>query len=249
MTHPGYAFVVQCLPPAGGPVLIVGILGLRARKARRTARIGPTGGCFIPRRATALVSLDPADPRCPDCDGPVGTTATYCMHCGAEFAEASADAATSEGVSDPVSDSVSDPASDPVSDPVSEEESGRLLDPDGLADDALTVVVGVVAGAVVGLLALILFGISTQSWWALVPTLLAWVGTSAYLVRRRTVGRAFRLGCFAVAVLLLALPVIAFSDAVQGGSFAGRIVLFIGAEVAFGVVALVVAAFGIALGE
>ncbi|QGX93981.1 hypothetical protein EI982_03895 [Haloplanus rallus] len=35
-----------------------------------------------------------ADPRCPNCGGPIGRTATYCMHCSADLTEerAAADA-------------------------------------------------------------------------------------------------------------------------------------------------------------
>lgn len=113
-----------------------------------------------------------------------------------------------------------------------------LLDPDGLLDNSLTVLVGLVGGALVGVLALVLFGIITQSVWGLLPAGLAWMVGTGYLSTRRTVGEAVRYGCYATALLLVLYPLVSFAPATKGGDFAGRVFLFLVAELLFGVFAL-----------
>lgn len=61
---------------------------------------------------------DTDDPRCPECGDAVGATATYCLHCPAEFAAGGAD--------------------DPTPN-----DSAFDIGPDGPVDDTLTAAVGV----------------------------------------------------------------------------------------------------------
>jgi len=95
----------------------------------------------------------------------------------------------------------------------------ELLAPDGFVDDTLTVVVGIAAGALIGLLGTTVLAVVTGSPWALVAGLLIWLGSTAYLVRRRTVQGAISAGGYGVALVLLLVPVLAFSPAtdVDGG--------------------------------
>jgi len=178
-----------------------------------------------------------ADPRCPECGGPIGRTATYCMHCSADLTE-ERDAADTDG--DGVWDQAEAASTDPqerstvsraessgipayareLADAVrgpsstSDPESGRLLAPDGLVDDTLTVLVGIAGGIVVGVVGTVVLGIVTGSGWAVVFGVLAWLGTTAYLVRRRTVQSAVARSGYAVALVLLGVPVIALSPVV-----------------------------------
>lgn len=203
------------------------------------------------------MSLDPDDPRCPECGGPVSATAIYCMHCGAEFDEDGRDVAPGQE-RDRDTDSLSPESltetaagerggASEQGDTV--DDSDRLLHPDSLADDTLTVLVGVLAGVVAGVLALVFLLLLTQSAWALLLGGGVWLGVTGHLVTRRTVGRAFRRGCYAVAFLLLALPLVAFSGAMEGGDFGGRVILFFAGAFFFGLLALGLAVVGYAVGE
>lgn len=57
--------------------------------------------------------MDAADPRCPDCDGPVGITAEHCMHCGATFRRP-VDAEGDTARSHPAVETTSAPGGGPV---------------------------------------------------------------------------------------------------------------------------------------
>ncbi|MFB6135848.1 MAG: zinc ribbon domain-containing protein [Halobacteriaceae archaeon] len=164
------------------------------------------------------------DPRCPECGEPIGRTATYCMHCSADLTdEREAADANEDGVWDSP-----DAASADAREQAAGERSGRLLRPDGLVDDTLTVVVGIGGGIVVGAVGTAVLLLVTESGWALVLSLAAWLGVTAYLVRRRTVQDAVSKSGYAVAIVLSLVPVIALSPAVSvdGGS-GGRGGLFL----------------------
>jgi len=160
------------------------------------------------------------DPRCPECGGPVGPTATYCMHCSADLADSgpvapeelssgTGDAETGatgtagetgaggEG-SDPmnVSTATSTPAEHPI-------------DPDGVMDNTLTVIVGILGGLVIGVLGSFVLLVLFESGWSVLLGLAAWLGATAYLVRRRFVLDAVSKGAYGVALVLLSLPLIA----------------------------------------
>lgn len=96
----------------------------------------------------------------------------------------------------------------------------RLLDPDGVVDNTLTAVVGIVGGLVVGIVGSIVLGVVTQSGWGYLLGVVAWLGSTAYLVRRRTVQGAISATGYAVTIVLLSVPVIALSPlvAVDGGA-------------------------------
>jgi len=110
--------------------------------------------------------------------------------------------------------------------------SSVLLDPDGLVDDTLTVLVGIIGGLIVGVVATVVLVILTGSGLALPVGVVGWLGATAYLVRRRTVQGAIAATGYAVALVLLAVPVIALSPAIEveggivarGGTFVGLLI-------------------------
>ncbi|WP_436936295.1 hypothetical protein [Halovenus marina] len=182
-----------------------------------------------------------ADPRCPECGEPVGQTATYCMHCSAEFpdgldedggidqSDESGFSAASDGIDgDSVASTVTAQADSVVDAAGVGTEDGRLLDPDGFVDNTLTVVVGIGGGIVVGLVGTFVLLAMTNSLWALLLGFFLWLGATAYLVRRRTVQGAVAATGYAVALVLLAMPFITLSPfvAVEGG-LQERIVSFL----------------------
>lgn len=188
-----------------------------------------------------------SDPRCPECGGPIGRTATYCMHCSADLTEErSAADADGDGTWDRTGPSVPSGSVDSAGvDPTSGAGGAdRLLAPDGLVDDALTVLVGIAGGIVVGLVGTVVLLVATGSGWAVVFGVAAWLVATAYLVRRRTVQAAVAESGYAVAAVLLSVPVIALSPVVEvdggleerGGLF---VVLLIGVVVPAAVAAAI----------
>ena len=114
-------------------------------------------------------------------------------------------------------------ASSSSSSSTSTSADGQLLDPDGLVDNTLTVVVGIVGGIVVGIVGLIVTPIVTGSGWGVLVGLVAWLGSTAYLVRQRTVQGAVAKSGYAVAVVLLLIPLVAFSPLADvDGGLTGR---------------------------
>ncbi|MEF8887021.1 MAG: zinc ribbon domain-containing protein [Haloarculaceae archaeon] len=163
------------------------------------------------------------DPRCPECGEPIGQTATYCMHCSADLTD-EREAADADG--DEAWDAAS-AAPEESRAPSATDESGQLLDPDGLVDNTLTVLVGIGGGVVVGTVGTVVLLFATGSGWALLFGLAAWLGSTAYLVRRRTVQAAVSRTGYAIAVVLLLVPVVALSPAASiDGGLEGRGGLF-----------------------
>ncbi|MEF8756705.1 MAG: zinc ribbon domain-containing protein, partial [Halobacteriales archaeon] len=178
------------------------------------------------------------DPRCPECGEPIGQTATYCMHCSADLTEElEAADADEDGAWDSAEATTGDATGGTAMPSATSDESGgtiaegtttamdvmgvntgaaggdteQLLAPDGLLDDTLTVLVGIVGGIVVGLVGTSVLLAVTGSGWAVLLGLIAWLGATAYLVRRPTVQGAVAKSGYAVAVVLLLVPVIALS--------------------------------------
>lgn len=60
---------------------------------------------------------------------------------------------------------------------------------------------------------------------------------------------AVRGGCYALAVALLALPLVALTDAARGGTLVGQILLFVVGELIFGLFALPLVGVGYAAGK
>ena len=208
--------------------------------------------------------MSDADPRCPECGGPLGETATYCMHCSADLtyersaADADGDGAwedwgTNEGAPsgdadaswgsddeqpDPdamwgpdqgtASGSGGDPDG-PIGVPATGEDEGEpFFAPDGLVDDTLTVVVGIGGGLVVGFIGTVALAVTTESGWGVLVGVAAWLGSTAYLVRQRTVQGAVEKSGYAVAAVLLLLPLVAFSPAMEvDGGLRGRVTFFV----------------------
>lgn len=218
----------------------------------------------------------PADPRCPECDGKVSARAVHCMHCDAAFDEpitgdvgtasgdedeslgarvsvpdvgAAVGAAVSGGADDRPSTGASDGPSPGDASGAAASDDAPLLDPDGLADDALTLVAGVGFGLVVGAGAGLLGLVLTRSAWSLLVALALWLGGTGYLITRRSVHETARLGCYWIAVLLVCVPAILFSDATNGGTLVGRAVVFAIAELPFGGVAALIAGTGYWIGK
>ena len=192
--------------------------------------------------------MDDPNPTCPECGEPIGVTATYCMHCSADLTEEQAAADTDGDETWDASASGGSTGGAGDDDQASAGAGGSLLDPDGLVDNGLTVVVGTVGGVLVGVVAGVVLLVATESLWALGAGLVAWLGSTAYLARRRTVQGALSQAGYAVAATLLLVPVLAFSPAVsaEGGSRAG---LFLVLLVFAAVPAAVAAAVGVVAGR
>lgn len=168
------------------------------------------------------VSTGLEDPRCPECGGPVGPTATYCMHCDAEFTDSGpvSPAELADRVDGTAAGGDGADEFGKVSTASGRRRTGSLFDPTGFVDNTLTAVIGLVAGVVVGVVGFfVLLGL-TGSGLSLVGGVVVWLGASAYLVRRRTVEEAIAKSGYAVAVAFLLVPVTAFSPA----SFEGGVV-------------------------
>ena len=185
------------------------------------------------------------DPRCPECGGPIGVTATYCMHCSADLTEereaADTDddgawdepgtgeegagtgetgAGTGEEGAGTGEEGAGTDAPGTVAGPstgVVEAGggSGELLDDDGLVDNTLTVLIGLAGGVVVGLVGTGVLLAVTGSGSGVLFGLVVWLGSTAYLVRRNTVQEAVSKGGYVVAAVLLLVPLVAVSPVVD----------------------------------
>jgi len=221
------------------------------------------------------MSVDDADPSCPECGEPVGVNASYCMHCGAEFDFADGVEDEGGGFLDSITDAIdgtSDESPEVESTAATVEnerggtvdadasadaadgataaggasggaataaaagggsgadaagESGTVLDPDGLVDNSLTVVVGIGAGIVIGLISLFVFGIAFGGTGVLLA-FVAWLGSTAYLARRRTVFDAVRDGAFGLAAVLVIAGIGAsVGTAMDGNSVVAALVVLV----------------------
>ena len=177
--------------------------------------------------------MNTADPRCPECGEPIGMTAAYCMHCSADLTEERERAdANDDGRWDGFNRDRSANAADGSSPTAATsgttdtaEGDGGLLDPAGLVDNTLTVVVGIGGGLVVGFIGTVVLVAMTESLWALPVGILVWLLATAYLVRRRTVQEAIAKAAYGVALVLVFIPLVAFSPA-SGGDLVERITEF-----------------------
>jgi hypothetical protein len=198
--------------------------------------------------------MNPEDPRCPECGGPIGQTATYCMHCSADLTAEQAAADTDgddvwDGAeADPPAGTA--PGGTDAGVATGPEDGAALLAPDGVVDNTLTVVVGIAGGLAVGVVGTVVLLAVTGSPWAVLFGVVAWLGATSYLVRRRTVQAAVSKTGYGVALVLLAVPVIALSPVVSvDGGIGERGGLFV-VLLAFVVVpAAVAAAVGWAAGR
>jgi hypothetical protein len=108
-----------------------------------------------------------------------------------------------------------------------ESSDGELLADDGLLDNTLTVIVGVIAGIVVGMIGTFVLLVATGSLWALLFGLLVWLFTTAYLVRRRTVQAAVSKAAYALSIVFVMIPLTTLSPfASMEGGLTGRVTSF-----------------------
>ena len=163
----------------------------------------------VPPEAIIDVAHDDADnPRCPGCGGAVGVTATYCMHCDADF------------------EAVRSPVDAPGGGEPSTSTLGLRLDSNGLVDDTLTVVVGVLGGLVVGAVGTVVLLILTDSAVGVWVGLFGWLVTTAHLATRPSVQEAVSTAADGVALVLLLAPFVVLAPANGEADPAARVVVF-----------------------
>lgn len=181
---------------------------------------------------------DVDDPRCPHCGGAIGVTATYCMHCSADLTE---ELEQTDGDDDGYWDEAT------TDEPAATEPApsdGDLLDPDGLLDDALTLVVGLGGGLLIGVIGTVALLFITSSGWVLLVTVPAWLLATFHLARRDTVQEAVAKTAYGVAIVLVLVPFIAFGPSSEGTQLGDRIVVFLVMLGGFAIPAAIAAGIG-----
>jgi hypothetical protein len=186
------------------------------------------------------------DPRCPECGEAISATASYCMHCYTDLSDVDLTERVHRGAPDEVEYPGSETnegdyetmtgASETVQAAadlsgggteghanedgqwvdVPRTGDGSLLDPDGIVDDTLTVVVAILASVVVGFGTLVMLLFVVESGWVLLLALLVWLWSTPYLSRRRTVQGAVSHGAYLLAAVLGSAPLVA-AIATSGG--------------------------------
>jgi hypothetical protein len=173
-----------------------------------------------------MSNANPEDPRCPECGEPIGARAVYCMHCSADLTEERERADTDDDGAwdvnaDAADGSAAGGSSPSTATPGTTDATATgertLLDPEGLIDDTLTVMVGFGGGLVVGFVGTLVLVAVTESVWAFPVGIIAWLLATAYLVRRRTVQEAVAKAAYGVALVLVLVPLVAFSPGSGGG--------------------------------
>lgn len=213
---------------------------------------------------------DRDDPRCPECDEPIGMTAAYCMFCSADLTAQKARADTDDDGfwDDPETTDASTTAGEAVAagtridaspaagdgrasvtDAVSDTapDDGGLFAADGVVDNALTAVVGLAGGLVVGLVGTTVLLILTGSGWGVGVGIVAWLAATVHLVRRRTVRDAVARTAYAVSLVLLLVPFVAFGPSSETTELGTRVVVFAAMLAGVAVPAAVAAGFGFAV--
>lgn len=187
------------------------------------------------------------DPRCPECDEPVGATATSCMHCDAEFPRP---AGVDPDDADTITWTVDDHDTDSDSTRRDASPAGDTDDdPTQLVPGVIRGLIGVAAAPIFGIWALIVVGALTTGTVGLIAGVLVWIALTVDLVRRPTIFEVFQHLCYTTAILLVLTPFIALTDAAKGGTFLGQVILFVIAEVIFGVIAAGLGGIGYRLGQ
>lgn len=125
------------------------------------------------------------------------------------------------------------------------DDDGALLDPESMVDDTLTVVAGIVAGIIIGVMGTFALLVATASVAVgLGLGAVAWLGSTAYLVRRRSVVGAVSHGAYGIAIVLLLVPLVMLSPAVDGAGIDDRLTSFLGLLVSVAIPAGIAAAVG-----
>jgi hypothetical protein len=174
-------------------------------------------------------------PFCPECGEPISGTADYCMHCYADLpsggvetvdrvssGEDAATTRTDTGGSGPET-AQSEPAT--RSDTRDADDHG-ILDPEGTADNVLTVVAAIVGSIVIGFVGFIELLLATGSAWALPVGFFAWLGGLAYLARQYSVQETIGKTFYGASLVLLLLPLISLNPGLEGG-IGDRVILFV----------------------
>jgi len=167
------------------------------------------------------------------------------MHCGRHFEQSDDPDDPSSG--DDYATGIDDTGGTTYDDGSAGEtgESAGLLDPEGLADNALTLVVAVFAGLLIGFVSLFAFAFSLGTF-GFVLAVVTWLGSTVYLASRHTVFGAVRYGAYWLAGLLV-LMAVGFAIT-AGGSITETVVLLVMFSVPLGVVAVVVGGIGYLVG-
>lgn len=175
-------------------------------------------------------------------------TAAYCMYCSAdltaqqECADTNGDGFWDDREAEDTQEtgglrSAADSATD----------DGGLLAPDGVVDNTLTAVVGLAGGLVVGLVATTVLLILTGSGWGVGIGLVAWLAATAHLVRRRTVREVVARTAYAVSLVLLLVPFVAFGPSSGATELGTRVVVFAAMLAGVAVPAAIAAGVGFAV--
>ena len=200
------------------------------------------------------------DPRCPECGGPIGATATYCMHCSTDLTQqrARGDAngdgywdgrRRTSGAARETTSGTERGGSGLDGDASPAADSNRWLHPSGIVDDALTVAVGIAGGLVVGVVGTVGLLLITANDWAVLGGAVAWIASTAHLVRQPTIVEAIQRTAYATAAVLLLVPLIAFGPTTTETDLGVRFVLFATMLGGLAVPAALLAGLGLALGR
>jgi hypothetical protein len=102
-----------------------------------------------------------------------------------------------------------------------------LLDPDGILDDLLTVVVGIIGGFVIGLTESFVVATLLFFHLGLAVGILVWLGATAYLIQCRTVQEAISKAAYSIAIAIMSVSLIVFSPGWGTGSQALTFVILV----------------------
>src|SRR5699024_9332264 len=194
----------------------------------------------------AGINID--DPRCPECGEPIGMTSAYCMHCSADLTEYS-EQTNIDGDGDRTVTSGPSTQQTPAPSENTATGDGSLLDPDGLVDNSLTVVVGIVGGFVIGFIELFVGTAILSVGIGFAIGILVWLGATAYLVRLRTVQETFSKAAYGIAIAIMPFSLIVFGPTWESSSIGARITEFIIVFVFCAVPATIVAGVGYLVGR
>ena len=123
-----------------------------------------------------------------------------------------------------------------------------LLDPDGLLDRAVIVVIAGVTGFVVGV-PMWLFALSISVGVGLAAGILAWLGIGAYLIRQRSLRAAISTAAYSIAVAIMSVSLIVFTPEWRADSTTALAVDFAGVAVLCAILAAIVAGVGVLAGR
>src|SRR5699024_10400299 len=139
-----------------------------------------------------------------------GMTSAYCMHCSADLTEYSeqTNVDVDNGRTDTSSPSTQQTPAPSENASVTGGES--LLDPDGLVDNSLTVVAGIVGGFVIGFIELFVGTAILSVGIGFAIGILVWLGATAYLVRLRTVQEAISKTAYGIAIAIMPFSLVVF---------------------------------------